>query len=352
MEAREPVQTTALRIVRSFPVCAETPLERQRGLLTPNHLFYVRNNFPYPSSWPGLRVEGAVVRPAAFDLADLSRLSKKRLIVTLECAGNGRSVLDPPVAGEQWGLGAVSTAGWSGAPLRDLLGQVGISSGAVEIAFVGADGFARSLPMEAALHPDTLLVTSMNGAPLPLEHGGPLRLLVPGWYGMASVKWLTRIAVLTEAFTGHFQVERYVIEGAPVREMGVRAVIADPPAGALVVGGPIRLAGYAWTGRGHVACVEVSDDAGASWIEAELVDAAPPYGWTRWERAWRPRRSGPAVLLVRATDSTGRMQPQHQRWNRLGYSNNESASHRLTVVVENKEVVERDERYGISIERS
>jgi DMSO/TMAO reductase YedYZ molybdopterin-dependent catalytic subunit len=341
MEARTPLeaQPAALRILKSSPICAETPLDRQRGLLTPNHLFYVRNNFPYPSAWPGLRVEGAVDRPAAFDLADLSRYSNNRLTVTLECAGNGRSVLDPPVAGEQWGLGAVSTAEWSGAPLGELLAEAGVSRRAVEVAFIGADGFARSLPMETAFHPDTLLVTAMNGVPLPHEHGGPLRLLVPGWYGMAAVKWLTCIAVLTERFAGHFQVERYVIDGVPVREMGVRAVITDPPVGALVAGGPIRVAGYAWTGRGEVARVELSDDVGASWMKAELVEAAPPYGWTRWERTWRPRQSGAAVLLVRATDSTGRVQPKMQQWNQLGYCNNESTSHRLTVVGKKEEVV-------------
>lgn len=334
-------QLASLRLVRSSPVCAETPLERQRGLLTPNHLFYLRNNFPYPTSWPDLRVEGAVDRPAAFGLVDLSRFSAKRLIVTLECAGNGRSLLDPPVAGEQWGLGAVSTAEWSGVPLRELLGETGLSSSALEVAFVGADGYARSLPVETATHPDTLLVTAMNGAPLPLEHGGPLRLLVPGWYGMASVKWLVRLAALTEPFTGHFQLERYVIDGTPVQEMKVRAVITEPAAGTQIDGPSLRVAGYAWTGRGQIVGVEISDDAGASWMEAELVDAAPPYGWTRWERIWRPRRSGPAVLIARATDSTGRVQPQHQRWNRLGYCNNQSASHRLTLV-ENKEVSRTD----------
>jgi DMSO/TMAO reductase YedYZ molybdopterin-dependent catalytic subunit len=331
----------AMRMVRPSPVCAETPLERQRGLFTPNALFYLRNNFPYPSAWLGLRVEGAVDRPAALDLADLSRFSRKRLTVTLECAGNGRAVLDPPVAGEQWGLGAVSTAEWSGTPLHELLGEVGISSRAQEVAFAGADRFARSLPVETALHPDTLLVTAMNGAPLPLEHGGPLRLLVPGWYGMASVKWLVSVAALTEPFTGHFQSERYVMDGIPVREMEVRAVITDPPAGALVAGRSFRVAGYAWTGRGHVVRVELSDDGGASWMETHLADAAPPYGWTRWERSWRPQRSGPAVLLVRAMDSTGRVQPQQQRWNQLGYCNNESVPHRLTVV-EKKEVVRTD----------
>src|SRR5712692_8164965 len=182
-ELSNPEEAGALHVVRSSPVCAETPLERHQGLLTPNHLFYLRNNFPYPESWPGLHVEGAQGPPASFGLADLARFSRRSLVVTLECAGNGRSLLVPPVEGEQWGLGAVSTAEWSGTPLRELLSEVRVPPGAVEVAFLGADGFARSLPIETAMHPDTLLTTGMNGAPLPREHGGPLRLLVPGWYG-------------------------------------------------------------------------------------------------------------------------------------------------------------------------
>jgi DMSO/TMAO reductase YedYZ molybdopterin-dependent catalytic subunit len=323
--------TTQARASAVKPFCAEAPLDRQEGLLTPNDMVFHRNNFPYPNAWPGLRVEGAVERPAVLRLADLSRFSAKRLVATLECAGNGRSLLEPPVPGEQWGLAAVSTADWSGAPLAELLDEAGIASGAGEVAFFATDGFARSLPIETAFDPDTLLVTGMNGVPLPFEHGGPLRLLVPGWYGMAAVKWLARIAVLTEPFGGHFQVERYVIDGAPVREMEVRAVMTQPAEGALVAGPAVRLAGYAWTGRGRIVRVEVSDDAGAAWTDAELVEAAPPYGWTRWEQTWHPRRSGSVTLLVRATDSTGRIQPLEQRWNQLGYCNNQSAPHRLMV---------------------
>ncbi len=337
MKALAP-QAPTLRTVRSSPVCAETPLEHQNGLLTPNHLFYLRNNFPYPTSWPGLRVEGAVGRPSALGPTALSRFSQKRLVVTLECAGNGRSLLEPRVEGEQWGLGAVSTAEWSGTPLGEVLGKAGPSARAVEVACVGADGFARSLPIDAALHPDTLLVTGMNGAPLPLEHGGPLRLLVPGWYGMAAVKWLSRLEVLTEPFTGHFQTERYVIDGVPVREMAVRAVITEPAAGLLLQGRSFQVGGYAWSGLGEVTRVELSDNSGATWMEAEFVEKSPPYAWTRWELEWRPRRSGSHVLLARATDSAGRLQPLQPEWNQLGYGNNVSAPHYVTVVAQNKEV--------------
>jgi len=320
-----------LRLLRASPTCAETPLEEQRGLITLNDLFYLRNNFPYPKSWPGLRVGGAVTRPPSLDLADLARFGTRKLVTTLECAGNGRSFLSPAVAGEQWRLGAVSTAEWAGISLTELLDVAGVSPRAVEIRFDGADGFARSLPIQKARHPDTLVVLRMNGAALPPEHGGPLRLLVPGWYGMASVKWLAGITALTEPFRGHFQVERYVVEGVPVREMNVRAVITRPQSGAIVEADLVRLAGYAWTGRGQVTNVELSDDDGRTWTAVELTESAPPYGWSRWQAVWVPHGRGQVRLEVRATDSAGRVQPRSPIWNELGYCSNGAVACELTV---------------------
>jgi DMSO/TMAO reductase YedYZ molybdopterin-dependent catalytic subunit len=202
----------------------------------------------------------------------------------------------------------------------------------VEIGCEGADGFVRSLPVEVARHPDTLLATSMNGSPLPLAHGGPLRLVVPRWYGMASVKWLRGVVALREPFRGHFQVERYVIGSEPVREMRVRAVVAEPAEGSKVTAGPVRLAGYAWSGAGEIAAVEVSDDGGRTWQAARLAQAAAPYGWTRWEAEWQPRRTGSAEILARAADLAGNVQPLEAAWNRLGYCNNAVVPHRLSVV--------------------
>jgi DMSO/TMAO reductase YedYZ molybdopterin-dependent catalytic subunit len=317
----------------SSPVCLETPLERQSGLITPVELFFHRNHFfPFPTSWQGLRIEGALSRSLTVDVGELERFPSKTLVATVECAGNGRSLMPSPPEGEEpWGLGAVSTAEWTGVPLADLLAVAPLVGSAVEVGFFGADGYARSLPVEAAMHPDTLLVTAMNGVPLPLEHGGPLRLLVPRWYGMASVKWLVRVAGLTEPYQGHFQVERYVIDGLPVREMRVRAVVTEPPAGSVVARPAIRLAGYAWTGQGQVSRVRVSDDRGEHWLEADLVSAAHPYHWVRWEVDWRPRGSGPLEVLARASDSAGRVQPLEPVSNLLGYCNNACASHSLTV---------------------
>jgi DMSO/TMAO reductase YedYZ molybdopterin-dependent catalytic subunit len=326
------VPTHRLRVLRWEPPCAETRLADQVGLLTRNDQFFVRSNFPHPDRWGGLRVTGAVERPLERGIAGLGRLATRDLVVTLECAGNGRAHLDPPVEGEQWGLGAVATARWTGVPLVTLLDEARLLPSAVEVAFEAADGFVRSLPVEVARHPDTLLATAMNGHPLPGEHGGPLRLIVPRWYGMASVKWVEAVVGLTQPFRGHFQVDRYVIDGRPVREMRVRAVIAEPAEGSRVDGSPVHLTGYAWTGTGEISRVEVSGDGGRTWTHAPLVAAAPPYAWTRWSLDWVPPRRGDVSIVARATDTAGNVQPLEPCWNRLGYGNNCSTAHRLIVV--------------------
>jgi sulfane dehydrogenase subunit SoxC len=192
--------------------------------------------------------------------------------------------------------------------------------------------FVRSLPLARALDPDTLLAWQLNGEPLPPEHGHPLRVLVPGWYGVASVKWLTRLTVLDEPFVGHFQTERYVYrgdpeyaDGAPVTLMQVRALITHPAAGAAVernAAGAISVEGVAWSGFGRVERVEVSDDGGETWSPAEVTWPASRWAACSWSFDWLPQRPGEHCLMVRATDVTGRTQPLEPRWNELGYGNN------------------------------
>ena len=321
-----------LRVRRAEPLCAETVLEEQRGLITSNSRHYVRCNFPWPDAWPGLRVDGAVARARDWTLADLDLLVTRELVVTMECAGNGRAFLDPPVPGEAWELGAVATAAWGGPSLAMVLDAAGVAASAVEVAFDAADGFVRSLPVEAARDPDIILATTMNGAPLPAAHGAPLRLVVPRWYGMASVKWLSGIRLLEQPFTGHFQTERYVIDGEPVSVVRVRSVITHPAAGDTVRGTRARVRGYAWSGSGGIEHVEVSDDAGSTWRPARLGAAAGPYGWTPWELDWSPPGPGDHTLLARARDEAGNLQPLEQFWNALGYCNNAAVPHRVRVV--------------------
>jgi DMSO/TMAO reductase YedYZ molybdopterin-dependent catalytic subunit len=323
--------SSGLVVVRSEPLCAESSLELQDDGLTPLSAFYIRNNFPTPSPTPQLTVAGAVKRPLSLVAEDLRRLPRRRLTATLECAGNGRAFVNPPVPGEPWGLGAVSTAAWEGVPLSAVLAQAEVSAEAVEVVFSGADGFVRSLPIQIALGEEVLLVDTMNDEPLTPEHGAPFRLLVAGWYGMAAVKWLASIEVTRTPFRGHFQVERYVIGDRPLRAMQVRALILDPADGATVPPTPQVVRGVAWTGAGHVTLVEFSDDGGATWRSATLPGTLQPYTWCRWEASWLPAQSGPVTLLARATDSNGALQPLQPVWNALGYANNASVPRQVHV---------------------
>jgi sulfite oxidase len=320
-----------LVVVRSEPLCAESCLELEEDGLTPWSAFYIRNNFPTPSPPTQLTVGAAVKRPRSLAPEDLRRLPRRRLTATLECAGNGRAFMSPPVPGEQWRLGAVGTAEWGGVPLSSVLGPAEIGLDAVEVVFTGADGFARSLPIDEALADNVMLVDTMNGEPLTREHGAPFRLLVAGWYGMAAVKWLARIEVSRTAFRGHFQVERYVIGDRPVSTMQVRSLILDPAEGAVVSPTRQLVRGVAWTGSGHVTLVELSVDDGATWRPATLVGTPNPYTWRHWEASWSPVRSEPATLLARATDSSGAQQPLQPVWNALGYGNNAAVPRRVLV---------------------
>jgi DMSO/TMAO reductase YedYZ molybdopterin-dependent catalytic subunit len=259
-----------LVVHRTHPLNCETSIPALiGGVVMPNARFYVRNHFATPHldalSWR-LEVKGLVERPHRLSLRDLHNMRSETLVATLECAGNGRSAFDPPADGEQWQLGAVSTAEWTGVPLAEILDHAGVTPEAVEIVFRGADQgnaeeaagpirFERSLPVTDAGHLGSLLAYAMNGEPLPLEHGYPLRLIVPGWYAVASVKWLTEIEATGSPFTGFFQTKRYVYETQrdgtvtrePVRLQQVRSVITQPSASQHIAAGALVVRG--WPGR-------------------------------------------------------------------------------------------------------
>lgn len=286
-----------LRTLSGEPFNAETLLERQQGTLTPNPAFYKRNHFAIPQidgqGWR-LHIGGEVKRPREFTYDDVLALPRHTLPVTLECAGNGRNQMQPRADGEQWGYGAVSAAEWTGARLRDILDAAEVKPTAREIVFVGADSgykeaaggaiaFERSMPVAQAMHPDTLVAYRMNGATLPAEHGFPARLIVPGWYGMASVKWLTRIEASTTPFDGYYQTRQYMLRlptdeslgapGAPLTITRPRALFAWPTDGAALPVGRHTLRGLAWSGVTPISRVTVSVDGGATWQAATLRDA-------------------------------------------------------------------------------
>ena len=315
-------------VVKARPLNAEAPVAALRLPVTPTRLHYVRNNFEVPrlsSARHRLEVDGEVDAPFGLSVEALRSLPRRTLTVTLECAGNNRLDFSPLPPGEPWERGAVSTATWSGVPLREVLARAKLRPGTVEILAEGADsgtvkgadvrlGFARALPLEVALHEDTLLALEMNGAPLPPEHGAPVRLLVPGWYAMASVKWLRRLRALAQPFHGHFQTERYIYDAGrggaePVRRMRVKSLLASPAAGEEVpAGAPVELLGQAWSGEAPVARVEVAVDA-EPWREAELLDepgptpgdsSAPPWGRSsRAPHAALPRHRRPGQRPAR-----------------------------------------------------
>jgi len=324
------------------PLNAETPLDRQVGVITPAARHYVRDHFAIPSAPDHIAIDGAVRKPLDLDLSYIRSLPPRSLVVTLECAGNGRAFLDPPVPGEQWGTGAVGTAEWTGASLRALLEMAEPLPSAVEVLCIGADAgtpagtsarisYERSLPISDALRDDVLLAYAMNGNDLPPEHGAPLRLIVPGWYGMASVKWLSRLRLLERRFEGFFQKDRYIVGDRPLREMAARALIAWPRGGERLAHRSFVTRGYAWSGGGDLARVQVSADGGGSWHDATLGEGMGRYAWRQWHATISPSATGHLVLIARAVTSTGTTQPLGEVRNERGYENNAARPVRIEI---------------------
>ena len=332
---------TFLDVIDSEPFVGETPPPALQSWITPNPLFYVRNHFPVPSidpaSW-SISIEGQVSQPIRLTYSEVRRLPRRTIPVTLECAGNDRSDLDPPAPGNRFRSGAVSTAIWAGAPLKTVLERAGMRPHAKEVLFEGADSgepgpgevsgpYLRSLPIQVALHPDTLLAYEMNGELLSPEHGSPVRLIVPDWYAVASVKWLSRIVVLDHAFEGFFQTRRYVLEDdtgsvKPLSRIFVKSIIGWPRHGEVLTLQEYPVTGLAWSGDGRVTCVELSHDAGATWRPARLEGPDHPHSWRPWTYHWDPSAPGHYTLMARATDEKGNSQPLDSVWNSLGYAVN------------------------------
>ncbi|MFJ6935045.1 sulfite oxidase [Streptomyces sp. NPDC101132] len=345
--------------VTDAPYNAQTPAAALAEPLTPAGALFVREHFGVPRTDPAtwrLRLDGAVAHPLTLGHADLLVLPHRELDVLLECAGNGRTLMSPLPPGLPWGQRAVGCARFAGVPLAALAARAGIHPRTVEIVFTGADSgtvhgrptaFERSLPLAAALHPDTLLATRMNGEPLTPEHGAPVRLVVPGRYAVADVKWLAGARAVTEPFTGVFQAEEYVYTASrgtpegPVTTLRVKSLITAPePDTALRRAHEALVTGRAWTGGGipvrrvEVRAVPLEDpDAPlAPWHEAALEPPAGPYAWTGWTHRWTPERPGPYRLQSRATDADGHTQPPHAPWNAHGYGCNPVAGVDVVVV--------------------
>jgi DMSO/TMAO reductase YedYZ molybdopterin-dependent catalytic subunit len=345
-------------IVRSLRFLdLEMPPEFANSWLTPAPHFFVRNHMFEPSAvkaaeWK-LTVGGEVDKPLTLTLNDLAGLEQHSVTNTVECAGNGRAFHNPKVPGIQWQHGAVGNARFAGPRLADVLERAGIKSSGKHVMFRGLDEipgnvppFVRSIPIEKATDPDTLIATHMNGIPLPQHHGAPARTLVPGWVGAASCKWLTEIKVLDKEFEGNFMKPGYRYPNQPVAPgtavnpddthpltaLTVKSLIAGPTDGSKLKVGLIHIHGAAWAGEADITKVEISTDGGQTWNLAALGQDHAHYAWRLWNYSWKPTKSADCVILSRATDSQGRVQPDTAAWNPSGYLYN--AIDRVNVYVQ------------------
>ncbi len=339
------------------PANLESPLLFLESFITPNERFYIRNHFPVPSvnvhSWR-LKIGGSVDHALEISYDELLNMASRTQIATLECAGNSRAYLSPKEDGVQWEAGAIGNAEWTGVPLAAVLDHAGVGANAVEILLEGLDAgeinkapkspgeiaFARSLPIAKARQGDVLLAYKMNGAPLPHAHGYPLRAVVPGWYGMASVKWLARIIALDRPFAGYFQTLEYtrwesrdgVPSLVPLDQMQIKTAIFRPARHERVAPDAVyRVRGAAWTGEAEIAKVEVSADGGYTWSPARFL--APPIrnAWSFWEYEWKTPARGTFRLLASATDSRGITQPPARDKNHRSYAINHYLPVEVTV---------------------
>jgi len=305
--------------VGTAPWTAVQDFTQYPNIITPNADFFVRNHFAQPAidvaNW-ALRVEGAVERPRMFRYGDLQAMKQRMITAVLECAGN------------EAGEGAVGCAVWSGPALADLLRECGIKTSARRVRFVAADRgsepdsardipYARSIEIDKATDPDTLLALKMNGAPLPLENGFPARVVVPGFYAMDSVKWIEKLEVLEEPDNSFFTTHRYLRQtrgisaDPPVRvaDVRIKSIIAKPVEAAVIRGTAIDIGGYAWAGRERIKRVEVTLDDGKSWRQAQLLNESDLNNWVAWRFLWEHPPAGVQTIAARAFGAAGAAQP-------------------------------------------
>ena len=329
----QPLPGTRLIVGRVTPLAAEMPLANLTSWITPNDSFHILTSMAMtlptidPAHWR-LTVEGQVERPVTLTYEQLKALPPQTLPAVLECAGNSRNSVSPPLPRSPLNNGYVGNAAWTGVPLRLVLEQAGLKPSAQDIVLEGADrgkptfapgevAFAKSIPVDKALHPDTLVVYEMNGAPLPREHGGPVRALVPGWYGTYHVKWLTRVEAIDRAFDGVFMTKVWrvrrrrdgFLREESVSQVAVKSLIVSPAPGARLAAGTQRVMGAAWAGGKDIASVRVSADGGKTWQVARLLEPHGTYAWRLWEYPWHVTAPGSYTLMARATDTSGDAQP-------------------------------------------
>jgi sulfite oxidase len=332
-------------LIRSLrPPDYETPVGLLDSFITSNDNFYVRSHLPVPpaleaAAWT-LQIDGEVNTPVTLSLSELQKMPSVTVTMTLECAGNGRAFFDPPVAGIQWGKGAVGTARWTGVRMAEVLKRAGIKPTGRFVTMNGADrplgtmpDFVRQIPVEKAMHADTIIALQMNGQPLPAVHGFPLRAIIPGWEGAYSIKWLNELRVIDRDFDGFWVATAYryptkrVAPGsavdakdmAPLTGLVVKSLITRPVEGATIAPGKIEVNGFAWAGETDIARVDISLDHGATWQPARLVGEQAKYSWRQFAFSFEATKPESYLIMSRATDANGRTQPMAPPWNPSGY---------------------------------
>jgi len=338
-----------MRLMTERPLNAETPIESLRSWITDNEVFFKRNQGQFMetpvslSDWE-LTVDGLVKQNVVLRFEDIRRMPKVEVANTLECSGNGRSLLKEKASGNPWTIGGVGNAIWGGIRLKDVLEKAGLKDNAKHVGFRGLDEplgsagirFIRSIPLKKAIA-STILAYEMNGALLPLKHGYPLRALALGWTGANCVKWLSKITVLDRPYEGFFMDKVYRTfqkgeepkSGEVVKDIMVKSIIFEPLNGEKLPAGVVAIRGAAYAGEAGIQQVEVSVDDGWTWDAAELIGLQQPYAWQHWEYVWDIRRNGVYIVMTRATDTKGHRQPENAHWNVLGYGNNGIREHAI-----------------------
>jgi DMSO/TMAO reductase YedYZ molybdopterin-dependent catalytic subunit len=340
-----------MRVMTEKPLNAETPTEHLRSWITSNAVFFDRNQgqfmeSPVPLPQWKLSVEGEVKTPLTFGIEEILAMPKTIVSNTMECSGNGRSLLNEKASGNPWTIGGVGNAVWGGIWLKRILEKAGITDKTRHVAFEGMDKplgsskikFIRSIPIEKAMT-TTLLAYEMNGDPLPLKHGYPLRAVALGWAGANCVKWLSKITVMDRPYEGFFMDKVYRVfqkgkdpkSGEVVTRLHVKSIITQPLNGETLPVGPVTILGAAYAGEADIQQVDISVDGGKSWHPVEFIGPHEPFAWRQWQYIWEAGRQGEHRIMARATDSDGRVQPMEAAWNVLGYGNNGTKEHAVTV---------------------
>lgn len=343
-----------MRIMSEKPLNAETSIQHLRSWITSNAVFYDRNQGeimkePVALSEWALTVEGEVDHTLGLSFDEISRMPKAVVSNTLECSGNGRSLLKQKATGNPWTIGGVGNAVWGGVWLKDVLAKAGLKKTAKHVAFEGLDNplgsagikFIRSIPLKKATT-STILAYEMNGDPLPLKHGYPLRALALGWTGANCVKWLSRIMVMTEPYEGFYMDKVYRVfqkgeepkTGTVVTGLAVKTIITQPEKDESLTEGPVTILGASYAGEADITIVEVSLDNGKNWEPAEFIGPHEPFAWRHWQFVWKAEKKGDFTIMARATDSEGRKQPMTALWNVLGYGNNGIEEHAVPIHIE------------------